>query len=591
MCGFIASFGQDLKQSYFDDALEQLKRRGPDAKGTWFDDNVFLGSRRLAIFDLNERSNQPMKSLCSRYIILFNGAIYNYKSLRKNLIESGVELKTFSDTEVILELYALEGPKILQKLQGMFAFLIWDIKKKEAFAARDPYGIKPLYIGSNSKGVILASQVKTILATKQIKTDKDLNSEFSFKNFGYVIEPNTWYEKIKSLKPGHLIIIRDNKIVTEKKWYYLEDTWITADKNKQKISKKVCTENINKFVSDSIKKHLVSDVPIGVFLSGGVDSSLVAAIASLNSEKTITAITVLFDDFKNTNNDETYVAEKLCKKLGLRHHIFKVTKEDFFEDLPKILTAMDQPSIDGINTWYASKAAAKLNLKVVFSGLGGDEIFFGYDHYTKIPTLYNYLQILKKIPFFKNFLGIFCNFLSLIKRDLRWKLIPHYSNSISKLWFLKRSLLYSNYNRDEEKITLIDFCKKMLNENFSYKFKNSEICLSQLDTLIYMKNQLLRDSDWASMYHGVELRTPFVDTQLIENLKNLMISYSVYKNKEILKSSFKSILPQEVMNNKKIGFQTPISKWYKNYLVSKKINSKNYIHNYMTVIINSFNKF
>ena len=168
MCGFIASFGQNTDNKGLKIAFNQLKRRGPDSEGIWTDENVFLGSRRLAIFDLHERSDQPMKSICERYVLVFNGSIYNYLELRNYLFNAGVKLRTNSDTEVIIELYALEGPKMLNRLQGMFSFVIWDLKK-EAFAARDPYGIKPLYIGSNLNGIILASQVKAILSTNLTK--------------------------------------------------------------------------------------------------------------------------------------------------------------------------------------------------------------------------------------------------------------------------------------------------------------------------------------------------------------------------------------------------------------------------------------
>lgn len=592
MCGFIASFGQDVNYKGFEDAMEHLKRRGPDSKGIWIKDDVFLGSRRLAIFDLNNRSNQPMTSLCSRYILLFNGAIYNYKALRKYLIKSGIKLKTFSDTEVILELFALEGPKMLHRLQGMFAFLIWDIENKEAFAARDPYGIKPLYIAKNTNGLILASQIKTLLATKKIKNDKDLFSEYFFKNFGFVIEPHTWFNNIKSLKSGHYIKVKEGKIITEKQWYNIENLWVNADKNIKKISKKECIKLVNEAVTDTIKKHLIADVPIGIFLSAGIDSALLASIVSSNSKKNIIAITVLFDDFKNSNYDETHKAKIISEKLGLKHHIFKVTKEDFFKDLPLILSAMDQPSIDGINTWYASKAAAKLNLKVVFSGLGGDEIFFGYDHYKKIPIIKKYLSLLRKVPLFSTICEIFLNFLSYINKDQRLKFLLKYSDSISKLWFLKRSILYFNdvtIKKEEKNILNIsNFYNEFFEKDLNYNFKDTKIHLSQLDSLIYMKNQLLRDSDWASMYHGIELRTPFVDIGLIEKLKDLMNSYSSYENKEIVKLSFNSILPKEAMQNKKIGFQTPINKWYENYSKIKNLSSKSYIYDYMSDIEKSF---
>ena len=253
----------------------------------------------------------------------------------------------------------------------------------------------------------MASQVKTLLATELINKEKDIYSQLSFFNLGFVVEPNTWFSNIKSLKSGHYIIIRDNKIIDEIRWSDLETYWEIADENKIIDNNNEIQSQIKSEIISSVNKHLVSDVPIGIFLSSGLDSSLLASIASQNNKDNITAITVLFDDFKNSNLDETLNAKKITQKLGLKHFIFKVTEEDFTRDYPKILNAMDQPSIDGINVWYASKAAAKLNLKVVFSGLGGDEIFFGYDHFNKIPLFHKYLSYLRNIVFFKFILKFF----------------------------------------------------------------------------------------------------------------------------------------------------------------------------------------
>ena len=591
MCGFIASFGQNVDDKGLKIAFNQLKRRGPDSEGIWTDENVFLGSRRLAIFDLHERSDQPMKSICKRYVLVFNGSIYNYLELRDYLFNVGVKLRTNSDTEVIIELYALEGPKMLNRLQGMFSFVIWDLKKKEAFAARDPYGIKPLYIGSNINGIILASQVKAILSTNLISKEKDLVSEFSFFHFGFVIEPKTWFKNIRSLKSGHYIIIKDNKISYEKNWTNLEHLWVQADKYEKKITKKDVKKKIYEELTASVNKHLVADVPIGIFLSSGVDSTLLASIASTNSKKNITAITVLFDDFKNSNFDETSKAKKIAEKLGLKHFVFNVTKDDFFEDFPNIIEAMDQPSIDGINVWYASKAAAKLKLKVVFSGLGGDEIFFGYNHFNNIPLIYKYLNIIKKIPFINFFLKFLFSIYAYIKKDDRLKIITENSKSIFNLWFLKRTILTKKNMSKELLVNSNNFSKlyKEIEEkgNF-YDFSNPKIKISYLDSIIYMKNQLLRDSDWSSMYHGVELRTPFVDVYLLSKLKDIMNSYSSFKDKESLKETFDKILPKQFLQSKKTGFQTPLKIWIESYF---KKNSKNYILNYMLDIRNLFNKY
>ena len=594
MCGFIASFGLDVNQNNFKSALKHLSRRGPDSEGIWADNKVFLGSRRLAIFDLNNRSDQPMHSLCSRYIIIFNGSIYNYKFLRKYLIDNNIKLKTYSDTEVILELFALEGSKMLSKLEGMFAFVIWDCKEKKAFAARDPFGIKPMYIGTNLDGIILSSQVRALLSTKLINNDKDINSQFSFWNLGYVMEPRTWFKNIKALKSGYYVYIKDGKIISEIQWYDLNKNWIIADSKEKKITKREFGKIIKDSIVASVKKHLVADVPIGIFLSSGIDSTIIASIASSNSNKKITAITVSFESFDGSEYDETIKAKKIAQKFGMEHHIFRVTQKDFQNDLPDILEAMDQPSIDGVNVWYASKAAAKLKIKVVFSGVGGDELFFGYNHFNTIPIVFNLFKYLKKIPTLIFFIKIFLKLISNLKKDKRWRTISKFSNSIFNLWVLKRTILTPIDIIDNKILSNKIDTEFFYHNNFDTltlsKIKNHKIQLAKIESTFYMRNQLLRDSDWASMYHGVELRTPLVDTTLLENLTNVMSSYSLYKNKQPLKSAFKTILPKDIDYKKKIGFQTPTKDWIKNYIKDETQIPNNDWFNYMKVVFNLFNK-
>ena len=594
MCGFIASFGADVNQNDFKNALKQLSRRGPDSEGIWVENKVFLGSRRLAIFDLNNRSDQPMHSSCSRYIIIFNGSIYNYKVLRKYLIDNNIRLKTHSDTEVILELFALEGPKMLSKLEGMFAFVIWDCKEKKAFAARDPFGIKPMYIGTNLDGIILSSQVKAILSTKLINNDKDINSQFSFWNLGYVMEPRTWFKNIKALKSGYYIYIKDGKIISEIQWYDLNKNWIIADSKEKKITKREFSKIIKDSIVASVKKHLIADVPIGIFLSSGIDSTIIASIASSNSNKKIIAITVSFESFDGSENDETFKAKKIAQKFGMEHHIFRVTQKDFQNDLPDILEAMDQPSIDGVNVWYASKAAAKLKLKVVFSGVGGDELFFGYNHFNTIPIVFNLFKYLKKIPTLIFFIKFFLKLISNLKKDKRWRAISKFSNSIFNLWLLKRTILTPIDIIDNKILSNKIDTEFFYHNNFDTltlsKIKNHKIQLAKIESTFYMRNQLLRDGDWASMYHGVELRTPLVDTTLLENLTNVMSSYSLYKDKQPLKFAFKKILPKNVDYKKKIGFQTPTKDWIKKYIKDETQIQNNDWFNYMKVVFNLFNK-
>ena len=377
-------------------------------------------------------------------------------------------------------------------------------------------------------------------------------------------------------------------------WYDLNKNWISADKNKQRISKKECNKIIKNSLTLSVKKHLVSDVPIGIFLSSGVDSTLVAGIVSSNTSKKIIAITVSFENFEGSENDESIKAKKIAQKYGMEHHIYRVTQKDFQNDLPEILEAMDQPTIDGVNVWYASKAAAKLKLKVVFSGVGGDELFFGYNHFNSIPIVHNFFQFIRKIPVLFFLINNLLKLFAVLKKDNRWKYISKFSNSIIDLWLLKRTILtpidIDKKKIQPNKISTNLFYKDIYDSIKGHKFYNLKLQIAQIESIYYMRNQLLRDSDWASMYHGVELRTPFVDTELLENLKDVMNCYSSLNNKHSLKSSFKSILPKDLISGKKMGFQTPIKEWTKNYKRNKNRIQNNDWLNYMEVVSSLYNK-
>ena len=451
-----------------------------------------------------------------------------------------------------------------------------------------------MYIGTNSNGIILSSQVKAILSTKFISMDKDIKSQLSFWNLGYVLEPRTWFKNIKALKSGNYIHIKGGKIISEIQWYDLNKNWIIADSKEQKVTKNKFSKIIKDSIVASVKKHLVADVPVGIFLSSGIDSTIIASIVSSNSKKKIIAITVSFESFDGSEYDEMSKAKKIAQNFGMEHHIFRVTQKDFQNDLPNILEAMDQPSIDGVNVWYASKAAAELKLKVVFSGVGGDELFFGYNHFNTIPIVFNLFRYLKKIPILNFVINFLLNLINNFKKNNRWRYISKLSNSIFNLWLLKRTILtpidITKNKILSNKIEIESFYQNNFNTLTLSKIKNHKIQLAKIESNFYMRNQLLRDSDWASMYHGVELRTPLVDTTLLEELTNVMSSYSLYKDKKPLKSAFKEILPKDIDYKKKIGFHTPVKDWIKNYIKDESLIQNNDWFNYMKVVFNFFNK-
>ena len=573
MCGLIASFNvSNFNKSSAKTSLKHLSNRGPDNEGQWSNDGVFLGFRRLSILDLRSRSNQPMISLCKKFVIVFNGEIYNFKELKKDLLDKGVKFKTNSDTEVILNLFILESEKMLIKLRGMFSFIIYNKKTKKAFIARDPYGIKPLYYGKTQQGLIFASQVKTILSLKLIENTIDKQAIELFKVLGSVPEPNTFFQKIRSVKAGHFMWIKKGKITSYEKWYDIGNV-LKFINTKDSFDKNKIESLLKKSLEETVKYHLVSEVPVGIFLSGGIDSAVLTGLITQSGFKDLIGITVYFDEYVNTPLHELDSAKQIAEHFGIKHYARKVTKREFLNDLPKIVSAMDQPTIDGINTWYASKAAAELKLKVVLSGVGGDELFFGYNHFKQIVKFESLLKIFRKVSFFRLIIILIARLLYLKKKNSKFKFLNNYLDSIFNLWILKRSVLCVenvNYNK---RLKIFSHIQKSIGK----LSKNSYLALAELESKLYLRNQLLRDSDWASMNHGVELRTPFVDIHLLNSLKKIIKFFPYYTKSHLLNSILEKKLPISILKRKKTGFDTPVKNWLLGILSAKKINFLDFI--------------
>lgn len=569
MCGFIALFSSSSpwQEEVLKKGSEAMLNRGPDGDGEWWSEDHFIGMahRRLAIIDLNHNSSQPMVSISKRYIIVFNGEIYNYKNLRQELIEAGIRLRTKSDTEVILELFSLYGENCLEKLRGMFAFAIWDKIDECFFIARDPYGIKPLYIAKTSQGFMVASQVKALLKTGLVSKNLCPYGQGGYWLLGSVPEPYTWFRDISSVAAGHFVRISKFGI-KEKKWHSLSDNWQDLEKFNNKAS---IQKDVKAILHDSVKAHLVSDVPIGVFLSGGIDSaSLLAIMKDLGVSKT-TCITLKYSEFEGSFDDESIMAAHIAKQYNYNHHIRVISKSEFESDLPDILSAMDQPSVDGINTWYASKCASELGIKVVLSGVGGDELFQGYKSFKVIPRLVKFWKIASKVPGVEFSARFLTKRRAQISNNPRWSLFPTLAKTVPGAWFLNRGIF-----APEELEGLMG--KKLANKFLEYFSpesmilkmsgklpKDSSLALSQIYSTCYMRNQLLRDSDWASMSHGVELRTPLVDLELLISLKSFMPSFYTYKNKALLSNAPNTPLGELITNRKKTGFSIPVNEWIK----------------------------
>jgi asparagine synthase (glutamine-hydrolysing) len=540
---------------------DRMRLRGPDAAGVWTGNGVALGHRRLAIQDLDARSNQPMVSTDGKYCITFNGEIYNFHELRRELEAEGAAFRTTSDTEVLLALYARDGERMLPRLRGMFAFAIWDAATREVFLARDPYGIKPLYYAQTERGVVFASQVKAVLASGLVSPESEPAGVAGFYLWGSVQAPWTLYRGVFALTAGHWMRVRAGRAETPVRWNDIRCNWRQQD---VRLSGQELQEVVRKAVTDSVRAHLVSDVPVSVFLSGGIDSGTMASlIAELGGK--VEGITVGFDEFTSHHEDEVPSAAVIAKHYGLPHHVRRISREEFEQDIPQILDAMDQPSVDGVNTWFAAKAAAERGYKVVLSGVGGDELFYGYKLMKQLPRDATLGRAAAAIPGGRWLVGAACSILANGHRHPKLKGIAEFMGSLEGVYYLKRCVflpeelpLLMGEERAREGLERLGGWPPGMSKANAVN-DAAGVCL--LDSTLYLRNQLLRDSDWASMAHSLELRTPLVDAALLDALKLCHTSFAGGAGKRLLAQSPARPLPEKVITRPKSGFGVPMTQW------------------------------
>ncbi len=574
MCGFAGVFFSPISPSRVKASVivcgmcDRMQKRGPDAFGYWDDSEtgLSLGHRRLSILDLDPRANQPMQSPDGRYVLVFNGEIYNFRDLRRELERDGEVFRTQSDTEVLIKLFAREGESMLSRLRGMFAMAIWDKQTRSLFLARDPYGIKPLYISRSKSGWLFASQVKALLASGLVSHDADPVGRASFWFLGSVPEPHTWFRDISALPAGSWCrIVDDGQLLGPHKYWDIADAWRNAPDCRLTVGE--VQEIVRAAVSESVRQHLVSDVPVGVFLSGGIDSGSLAGLIKDSGASDMQGITIAFDEFKGTHENEAPVAAEIARAYGIRHHVRTVTRQEFEADLPRILSAMDQPSIDGINTWYASKAVAELGLKVVISGVGGDELFYGYPSFRQLPALVSRWNKVACIPGVRPMADLVLGRWARRTGNARWRWLTREAGSLYGAYWLRRGLfapdeladlmgaeLASEALREMDPASLVESLVGNLPAD-------SMAAVGQIESMAYLRNQLLRDSDWASMAHSVELRTPLVDAWLLRDLAPVMRAFGRLKGKQMLAGSPATPLSPNIVGRAKTGFGIPLGAW------------------------------
>ena len=571
MCGLFGALTEaPIGDSASRAALDVMRRRGPDAEGLWAGEGIVLGHRRLAILDLDARSNQPMVSGCGRYVIVFNGEIYNFRELRRDLEADGATFRTTSDTEVLLELYARDGERMLPRLRGMFAFAIWDTTARELFLARDPYGIKPLYYVQTPQGFVFASQVKALLASGWVSQELEPAGLAGFYLWGSVPEPWTLYRDVFALPAGHWLKARAGVMASPVCWHDIRAHWRGENALSSQPAPARGQENqplqerVREAMRDSVRAHLVADVPVSVFLSGGIDSGAMAGLAAELGAQ-VEGITIGFEEFAGRHDDETPVARAIAAHYGLPHHVRYVTRAEFEQDLPRILDAMDQPSVDGVNTWFASKAAAERGYKVVLSGVGGDELFCGYPSFRQIPRMAALGRAVAAIPGARTLLRVPCAWLAGRRSQPKFAAIPEWMDSLEGGYFLRRNLFLPaelpalmGVEPAREGLARLGGTPPGMN---LAQARDGAAAVGLLESIHYLRNQLLRDSDWASMGHSLELRTPLVDAKVLEALGPWVTGFAGGAGKAMLARSPEKPLPDAVINRPKTGFGLPMAAW------------------------------
>lgn len=572
MCGIAASFSYDARavnvdRNSFRRTCDRMECRGPDAQATWIsaDERIALGHRRLSIIDLSERGAQPMRSVDGRYVITFNGEIYNYRALRAELEETGCHFRSHSDTEVLLHLYAQRGEAMVLDLRGMFAFAVWDEVRHGLFVARDAFGIKPLYYADDGRTVRLASEVKALLRGGGIDTSAEPVGHVGFFVWGYVPEPYTLYRGIRAFPAGSTAWIDASGMSVPRPVISITELLAEAAQSRVVISPVERRERIRGALLDSVRHHMVSDVPVGVFLSAGLDSSTLTGLASEVGGR-VRTITLGFDEYAGSGNDEVPLAETVARHYGADHRTVRITQRDFDRELPFILDRMDQPTIDGVNSYFVAQAAAQSGLKVALSGLGGDELFGGYPSFDHVPRL---VSLVGRVPGHRT-VG---RGLRLISAPLlrhftspKYASLFEYGADYAGAYLLKRGLflpweLPSFLNWDLVRDGWRGLEALMQTSMDVSTIDSDRLKISALESVQYMRNQLLRDTDWASMSHSLEVRVPLVDVVLWRELTPLLASTDVFGKRGSLASASRPALPAAVVQRSKTGFAVPTRDW------------------------------
>ncbi len=539
--------------------LGKLRHRGPDGDGTFIDERGHLGfvHARLSILDLSSAGRQPMTSGDGRWTIVFNGEIYNFRDLRAELVRDGVCFRSQSDTEVLLEIFRRDGVSCLQRLDGMFSFAIWDRDEETLFLARDALGIKPLYIWEAGGSLAFASELRAVLTASFARPQLEPQALARYLLFGSVQEPDGLLFGVKALPAGCYLVWRNGSYQINRYWQpvYSADGPSGPD----------AIAHTRTALMETVQRHMVSDVDVGLFLSGGMDSTAILSLIKLAGMDLPRTFCISFDDQVFNEGDD---ASRTAKHFGSEHIDYRLRPADARKMFAEFLECIDVPTCDGFNTWCISKLARQHGLKVVLSGVGGDELFGKYPSYRQVPRLMNWHRLVKLAGPFRGSLVRLFDFVARRSHVLGGRTVDRLStflasagNPMCAYWAVR-----AFFTPKEVQILIQQYCGTSIFRIDEFLAEaipdqpSMHDSVSYLETTRYLRNQLLRDSDSMSMSHGLELRTPLVDRRLFDSINCIPAGQRLLRGRELLGDAIPEI-PDWVTNARKRGFRFPLQEW------------------------------
>jgi asparagine synthase (glutamine-hydrolysing) len=576
MCGIFGMIarGAPVLPEVLERATQALAHRGPDDGGTIIlhDDSeaieIGLGNRRLAILDLSPLGHQPMNDPATGNWIVYNGEIYNFREVRNQLQQAGHHFISLSDTEVILRAYAHWGERCVHQFRGMFAFAIWDAARHRLFAARDPMGIKPFYFYQSDRYFLFSSEVRALLGTGLVPRRIDPAGLVSYLSFGSLYEPNTLLEGVRSLAPGHFMTWAKGEMTESQYWDLIDSSAADSEASSGK-NREARESEIAQLLDESVRMQLVSDVPVGVFLSGGIDSSVLVSILSRSGITPATFSIV----FREADYSEAEYSREIAQVFHTDHHEITVSQSDVLTAIAPAIHAMDLPTIDGINTYFISEKTRTAGVKVALSGLGGDEMFAGYSSFRTVPRMQRFAKVWSHLPAATREQIESCFAVVAPPNDQSRKL-GALSQATVDPYFLSRMLFTANQRRDllptikrdsldsgRAEATLTDSIKRAQSLDPINR-------VSYLEARCYMLNTLLRDSDFMSMAHGLEVRVPLIDHRLARCVLALPGMWKLNSGtpKPMLIKALGGSLPDKIVHRAKNGFTLPFEHWLRDEL-------------------------